>query len=155
MKIKKHMPKKIGDSITCDHVDSRNGPSMNGNVFLLDIMDLATKFMGAYPVKGKSAQESFVCMAHFIGNDKAKVLYADRAGEFNWVANKCGLTYVGSTPDIKGSNGKIERNNRYIEDMTRSVLIAAGLPPFFWEFAAQHAAMMSNLKMDYELGISP
>ena len=122
--------KKFGYTITCDHVDSRNGPGMNGHLYLLDILDIATKFIGFYPDKTKTPEGTFVCVAHFIGNDKAKVLYADRASEFDIVAKRVGVTYVGSTPGVSGSNGKIERSNRYIEDMTRSVLIAAGLPPF-------------------------
>ena len=48
--------------------------------------------------------------------------------------------------DTPRANGIIERNNRNMEEMSPSLLIAAGLPPFFWEYAVAYAALMSNLR---------
>ena len=146
--------KKFGDTVTCDHIDSQNWPSCGGHVFALQLKDLATKFVYSYPAKSKDGPECLDAFMHYMGRNNLKRVYADRASELQHVATKFRASFDSPPPDTPQANGVIDRFNRSLEEFSRAVVIAAGLPPFFWDYAVKYSATMQNVRADKELGKS-
>ena len=79
--------------------------------------------------------------------------------------NEHGLSHNFSAPRTPQQNGVVERKNRTLEEMARTMLIASGLPRNFWAEAVNTACYIINRvllrpitsKTPYELfkGIKP
>ena len=90
-----------------------------------------------------------------MGKRKLKRIYSDNAAEIDHCAGRFGCVIDHSPADTPKANGVIERQNRVLEEAARALLIRAGLPPFYWNYAVRYAALMINLTTDKDLKKSP
>eukprot|EP00971_Amphidinium_carterae_P040425 793344-Amphidinium_carterae.3 len=108
--------------------------------------------------QGKSAENVINALRHFIGTDvewQRIHVKSDNALEYSKACRDLGLAWHESTPNRHESNGMVERLNRTISDVTRSVLHQSGLGHPFWSIAGPTAAMMMNVFVPNESGQFP
>ena len=79
-----------------------------------------------------------------MGDRKIKLLYGDNAEEFEKAASMLEIPFDNSVPNRKQTNAIVERTNLYLEDQVATCLVAAGLPPCYWEFALQCYTLLHN-----------
>ena len=120
--------------------------------FLLLVDDFSRK-MWVYMLKSKS--EAFATFKKFravVENEReetVKVLRTDRGGEFcsNEFNNYCsenGITRHYTTPYTPQQNGVVERRNRTVVAMARSILTGTQLPLKLWGEAVRHSVYVLN-----------
>ena len=80
----------------------------------------------------------------FMGDRKIKLLYGDNAEEFEKAASTLEIPFDNSVPNRTQSNAIVERTNLYLEDQVATCLIAAGLPPCYWELALRCHVLLRN-----------
>ncbi|KAD7480463.1 hypothetical protein E3N88_03599 [Mikania micrantha] len=124
-----------------------------GNRFLLLIVDDYSRYMWGYLIKAKS--EVYECLKDFKSSieqetsKKIKGLRTDNGGEFNSqkIKDLCaqsGICHQLTAPYSPQQNGVVERRNRTIIGMTRSLLKAMSLPQNFWGEGVLHAIYILN-----------
>ena len=121
--------------------------------YLLVLVDDATSFVWTMPLHSKNQAEQ-----KFLGwfkeqktqlGLKPKSIKSDRGGEFlsnffrDWLTKK-GIYHDLSCAYSPEQNGKAERMNRTLTEMVRCMLIGAGVPKMYWEFAYTYAAWVKN-----------
>eukprot|EP01094_Clydonella_sp_ATCC50884_P020109 TRINITY_DN409_c0_g3_i1.p2 TRINITY_DN409_c0_g3~~TRINITY_DN409_c0_g3_i1.p2 ORF type:complete len:142 (+),score=23.68 TRINITY_DN409_c0_g3_i1:710-1135(+) len=57
-------------------------------------------------------------------------------------------------PHSPKMNGRVEAKIRDLTVLTRTLLLAARLPPTFWTFALRHAAYLKNVTLTRAVGVS-
>ena len=81
--------------------------------------------------------------------EKRVLIRSDHGREFKIAifaefCNKNGITHEFSTPKTRQQNGIVERKNRTLEEMTRVMLNARGVPKKFWAEAINTACYTIN-----------
>ena len=148
----KDEPKKFGDLVAMDHIDLRGQKSVNGSSLILCIRDKAFGFGYAFPADTKEAEECHKLFDRFMGQLRPKRVYTDRAKEFMSFLSERKLVHDTSAPGCHRANGYIERYNRSLEETARALLVQAGLPPTFSEYAVPYASLALNLVDEGEDG---
>jgi len=79
-----------------------------------------------------------------------KTIQCDNGGEYvsNNFRNMCelnGISFRLSCPYSSPQNGKAERKIRSINNIIRTLLIHASIPPSFWQYALEMASYISNI----------
>ena len=70
--------------------------------------------------------------------------------------NSTGIRLSSTTPDKPSHNGKVERVNRTLMEITRSLMIEAGAPTLLWGYAVIYASVLYNsTPMKVLNGLSP
>ncbi len=121
--------------------------------YLMVIVDDATSFVWTFPLHAKNDAEKrflewFTEQETQLGKTP-KGIKSDRGGEFlsnifrDWLAER-GIYHDLSCSYSPEQNGKAERMNRTLTEMVRCMLIGAGVPKMFWEFAYDNAAWIKN-----------
>ena len=132
-------PEKFGDIITVDHVHLKDwvgDPGVGGYTDTFNMLDLATKFKCAKPVKSKDADRTLLTIKYWIGEDSVKKIYSDGHESIKKACKNLTIPHQLAQPGIHQNNGIIERCNSDILAGTRTLLVEAGLPSCFWPYAA-------------------
>ena len=127
--------------------------SLGGKSFVFVIVDDFSCFTWTIFLANKS--DSFIEFSHFykrIENEKdlkiAKIR-SDHGGEFEnelfdeFCLNN-GISHVFSAPRTPQQNGVVERKNRTIQEMARTMLNSFNLPKYFWAEAVNTACYVLN-----------
>ncbi|KAL8101414.1 hypothetical protein AgCh_033340 [Apium graveolens] len=133
------------------------GPIMpitpGGNRYFLLFVDDYSRKMWVYLLKEKSsAFEMFKKFKALVENGaerSIKILRTDRGGEFcskefTEFCEKAGIQRHYTAPYTPQQNGVVERRNRTVVAMTRSILKESGLPAFMWGEAVRHSIYVLN-----------
>ncbi|KAJ9560132.1 hypothetical protein OSB04_005292 [Centaurea solstitialis] len=127
--------------------------TIGGNRYFLLIVDDYCRYMWVYPIKTKD--EAFPMFKRFKakvekeGLYKVKTLRTDRGGEFTSqkfsdFCNDEGIHRQLTAPYTPQQNGVVERRNRTILEVTRSLLKAMNVPDILWGEAVRHAVYLLN-----------
>eukprot|EP00041_Stephanoeca_diplocostata_P032891 m.1068730 g.1068730 ORF g.1068730 m.1068730 type:complete len:1436 (+) comp24226_c0_seq4:346-4653(+) len=85
-------------------------------------------------------------------SDTDKVIWSSAVQE---VFLKAGIRTRSSPPHVHEQNGLVERHIRTLKKSTRALLLDSKLPPEFWPYALQHAALLLRLSSSRPDGITP
>ncbi|KAI3742955.1 hypothetical protein L1987_60654 [Smallanthus sonchifolius] len=124
-----------------------------GNRYFLLLVDDLSRYMWAYFIKTKD--EALVMLNKFKlqvekeSTYKVKMLRTDRGGEFNSrlfneFCEQEGIKRQLTAPYTPQQNGVVERRNRTVLGVTRSILKAMEVPESFWGEAVCHAVYLLN-----------
>jgi transposase InsO family protein len=124
-----------------------------GNKYFMLIVDDCTRWMAVYALKSKDqACEMFVKFKSESENQiglKIKCVRSDRGGEFlsgafKEVCESAGIKRHFTAPYSPQQNGVVERKNRTIMEMTRSLMKSMGVPAKLWGEAVRHSIYLLN-----------
>lgn len=127
--------------------------TLASNRFIFVIIDDCTRYMWSILLKDKGeAYEKFKSFKLFVEKDvnkKIGTLRTDRGGEFTSTSfqefcNNNGIRRHLTAPYTPQQNGVVERRNRTLMEMTRSMLKAKGVPNYMWGEAVRHATYLIN-----------
>ncbi|GJR30293.1 ribonuclease H-like domain-containing protein [Tanacetum coccineum] len=138
------------------HSDLWTSPvsSMSGYKYYVLFLDHYSHFLWVYPLHRKSdAQSKLLHFCAFIKtqfNREIKAFQCDHGGEFEnnslhelFATN--GIQFCFSCPRTSQQNGKSKRMIRTINNVVRSLLFQARLPPEYWVKALLTAAYLLNI----------
>ncbi|GKC90331.1 ribonuclease H-like domain-containing protein [Tanacetum coccineum] len=138
------------------HSDLWTSPitSVSGIKYYVLFLDHFSHYLWVYPLRNKSdALSKFIHFRAYVKNQfktDIKSLQCDHGGEFDnnalhqlFASN--GITIRFSCPKTSQQNGKSERMIRTINNLIRTLLFQAHLPPTFWVEALHMAAYLLNL----------
>ncbi|KAD4584105.1 hypothetical protein E3N88_21706 [Mikania micrantha] len=128
-------------------------PTHSGKKYIFLLVDDCTRYMWVYFLTSKD--EAFKTFKEFklkVENEvgiKLKMLRTDRGGEFtsNEFTQFCkdnGIARQLTAPYSPQQNGVVERRNRTMLSMTRSMLKAMSMPQNFWAEAVRHTIYVLN-----------
>lgn len=138
------------------HVDLCGPMEENGinNVrYFLLIKDEATSFRYVYFLNSKNEVyinlKSFIPLVHNTIGKRIKNIRFDNGSEFvnqdiKNILLKEGITWERISPYTPEQNGRIERDNRTVQESARTMLIASGLEKCLWPEAVRTAVYMLN-----------
>ncbi|GJS91294.1 retrovirus-related pol polyprotein from transposon TNT 1-94 [Tanacetum coccineum] len=89
-----------------------------------------TEAFDQFKIFGKKIQNQLGCTIVSIRTDHGKEF--DNKVQFGEFCNANGITYNFSAPRIPQSNGMVERKNRTLQEMSRTMLNEQSLPQKFW-----------------------
>jgi len=141
------VPENFGDSVTADHVilNDEESVGIGGMRYLLVIYDRATRWVDAYPLVTKSADDAYACFVDFAGpSRRLGYVWSDNSQELV-KALRDFVTHGRSTPYRAETNGIAERMNRTVLEGSRTSLLSAGLPPVFWPLAVKCFCFARNI----------
>ena len=127
--------------------------SFGGNYYALVIVDDYSRFTWTLFLANKSdAFRAFKRLAKVIQNEKnlhISSIRSDHGGEFenNLFETFCeenGIEHNFSSPRTPQQNGVVERKNRHLEEMARTMLNEANIPKYFWADAVSTACYVMN-----------
>ena len=142
-------------------VDLLQFPRSNrGNVALLMVIDHKSKFLMAAPIKNKTSSTVANALAEHILPCMLRVpnrILSDngpefRGNDFNELLQSHNIAHVYSTSYRAASNGCIERSNRTIIQLLRSI---GSDNPSDWDSRVKSALMVYNSTVHREIGDSP
>ncbi|KAJ0532731.1 putative RNA-directed DNA polymerase [Helianthus annuus] len=124
-----------------------------GNRYFLLIVDDFTRFMWVYLLKTKD--EAFIMFKKFKAEAEqnnpyqVKMLRTDRGGEFNSLqfndfCQRMKIRRQLTAPYTPHQNGVVERRNRTVVEMTRSLLKTMSVPDQMWGEAVRHSVYLLN-----------
>lgn len=123
----------------------------NGYFFLL--VDDFSRKMWAYMLKTKGEEfeifKKFKAMVENKTEQKIKTFRTDRGGEFcslvfNEFCEKSGIDRHYTAPYTPQQNGVVERRNRTVVAMVRSILKGMNMTAYFWGEAVRHSIYLLN-----------
>ena len=139
-------------------------PSLQGSKYLIVFMDTYSRYTWCKPLKSKS--ETSKALREFIQNVGCpREILSDWGteffGNFSQVCLDNYIRQVRSAPFSPFSNGIVERKNREIKGMIRSMLLESGGHASWWARAAIYATHIHNRLYStytpnatpYELGV--
>uniref|UniRef100_A0A1X7U6J2 Integrase catalytic domain-containing protein n=1 Tax=Amphimedon queenslandica TaxID=400682 RepID=A0A1X7U6J2_AMPQE len=140
------------DIVHCDICSKINLKSLSGAEYFLTLIDDKTQFVWVYVLKRKSDVFSKFCewkayVEQSTGRS-LKVLLMDNGGEFT--SNEFeeylrkGVKHELTIPKCPQQNGVVERLNRTLVEMVKSMLSGAKLPQRFWAEALVTAVYLPN-----------
>ena len=127
--------------------------TLSHNRYIFVIIDDCTRYMWSILLKDKSeAFERFKIFKALVEkevNKKIVTLRTDRGGEFTSkgfqeFCNSNGIKRHLTAPYTPQQNGVVERRNRTLMEMTRSMLKAMKVPNYLWGEAVRHATYLIN-----------
>ncbi|GJZ91527.1 zinc finger, CCHC-type containing protein [Tanacetum coccineum] len=127
--------------------------STGGNRYFLLIVDDWCRYMWVYFLRSKDEAlakfKIFKAQVEMETEHKVKALRTDRGGEFNSHAfvkfcQEEGIQRQTTAPYTPQQNGVVERRNRTVVEMTRSLLKGMNLPDSLWAEAVRHAVYLLN-----------
>ncbi|KAI3691365.1 hypothetical protein L2E82_49713 [Cichorium intybus] len=138
------------------HSDGWTSPvlSTGGHRYYILFLDDYTNFLWTYPLSNKSnvfrAFSIFQTLIKTQFERPIKTFQCDNGTEYNNQSfhNFCtenGLVFRFSCPYTSAQNGKAERKIRSINNIVRTLLTHASLPPSFWHHALSMATYILNI----------
>ncbi|KAJ9535118.1 hypothetical protein OSB04_un001804 [Centaurea solstitialis] len=129
-------------------------PATKGqNRYVFTLIDDFSRFMWIYLLKEKSEAfthfKKFKALAENEIGKSLKVFRSDRGGEFtslefNTFCDQNGVKRHLTAPYSPQQNGIVERRNRTLMDMTRSIMKAMHVPNYLWGEAVNHSTNLIN-----------
>jgi len=125
--------------------------SLGGNDYALVIVDDFSRF--TWTLESKSdAFAAFKKLAKRLQNTNYNnicVIRSDHGGEFqnekcSSFCEKLGIFHNFSAPRTPQQNGVVERNNRSLEELARTMLSESSLPKYFWEDVVSTSCCVMN-----------
>ena len=130
--------------------------SKGGNRYIFVLVDDYTRFTWTLFLKSKDqAFERFSSLVPQLENackSKLRAIRSDNGlefvnSEFNEYCREKGIEHNFSSARTPQQNGVVERKNRTLEDMARTMLLASKLPQFYWAQAVDTACYIINRAM--------
>ena len=127
--------------------------SFGGNYYALVILDDYSRFTRTLFLAYKNdAFNAFLKLAKKIENEKSLKIVSirsDHGGEFQnsnfeIFCENSGIDHNFSAPRTPQQNGVVERKNRSLEELARTMLNETNLPKYFWADAVNTACYVSN-----------
>jgi len=124
-----------------------------GNKYFMLLVDDLTRWMWVHVLKTKDQACSefvkFKAVAENFCGRRIKTLRSDRGGEFlaaafAKVCEEAGIHRHLTAPYTPQQNGVVERRNRTVMEMARSLLKTMNVPGRFWGEAVRHAVYLLN-----------
>ena len=131
----------------CDHLVQRDtdvSVGVTGDKDALIVRDMYSKLIWCYPMKARTADNTEDALRDFAGGYRIKRVYADNSGEIRGACRALGIPHEGAQAGVPQTNGFAERTNGLVLMMTRTALIAAGLPNNFWPYASRCVCFNHN-----------
>ncbi|KAD4982647.1 hypothetical protein E3N88_19318 [Mikania micrantha] len=128
-------------------------PTLAGNEYIFVIIDDYSRYMWTFMLKRKvdalQSFKSFKAQAENETGNSIKVFRTDRGGEFtsNMFTEFCskeGINRQLTAPYTPQQNGVVERRNRTLMEMTRSMMKATKVPNYMWGEGVRHATYVIN-----------
>lgn len=127
--------------------------SKGGKRYVLTLIDDYSDYSETHFLQEKS--EAATIIKQFVARmvtefgRKPKVIRSDRGGEYTskallWFYKEEGIVPQFTVPYSPQQNGKAERKNRYLVEMTRCLLLDSGLDKSFWAEAMKTANYIQN-----------
>ena len=137
----------FGDLITADHkVLSDNFESRNNHRYAVEVQDLATQWIQAYPCKNRTSQETHRSLQKFLEPErKPKVIYTDNSLEFGKACEDLSWNHCTSTPHRSETNGIAERAVHRVMEGTSAVLLQSGLNESWWADSMECYTYLRNV----------
>ena len=138
------------------HIDlfgSSRYASLNGKYYAFVIVDDYSRYTWVLFLANKDdAIDAFKVLCKKIQNEKGHgiaCIRSDHGGEFENHAfetfcNDFGIEHQFSSPRTPQQNGVVERKNRSIQEMARTMLNENSLPKYFWAEAVNTACYVLN-----------
>jgi hypothetical protein len=132
---------------------SLSTPSVSGFKYYLVILDHCSHFIWTFPLRLKS--DTFPTLSNFFAHVATqfgcpiKSVQCDNGREFDNSASRAfflakGVSLRLSCPYTSQQNGKAERMLRTLNNITRTLLFQASMPPPYWADALATATHLSN-----------
>lgn len=127
--------------------------SYGKNKLLAVFYDNYTGIVNVYAIKIKDeiveSMADVISEAEAVGHQIRRVR-SDNAKEFtskqmNALLRKHSIVHEYTTPYCAAQNGRVERQNRTIVEMVRSMLSGAGVPLTLWDEACKTAVLIRNM----------
>ena len=127
--------------------------SMGGNLYALVIVDDFSRFTWTLFLAHKNdAFYSFRKFAKLVQNEKSLKIVSIRSDhggefqndEFELFCEEHGINHNFSSPRTPQQNGVVERKNRSLEELARTMLNETNLPKYLWADAVSTACYVSN-----------
>jgi hypothetical protein len=129
-------------------------PSFSGYKYYLVVLDDFTHYLWTFPLRHKS--DTYSTLTNFFAYASTqfgaivKSLQCDNGGEFDNTTSRLyflskGMHLRMSCPHTSQQNGKAERAIRTINNMVRSLLFQASMPPIYWVEALHTSTHLLNL----------
>jgi IS30 family transposase len=147
------------------HCDMWTSPvvSVSGYKYYLVILDDCTHYLWTFPLRLKS--DTFSTLAEFIAYASTqfaapvKAIQCDNGREFDNSSARAfflshGIHLRMSCPYTSAQNGKAERIIRSINNVIRSLLFQASMPPSYWVEALSTVTSLINILPTKTLGFS-
>ncbi|CAN7033194.1 unnamed protein product [Brassica oleracea var. botrytis] len=124
-----------------------------GNKYIFVLVDDHTRYMWTILLKEKSDVfekfKRFKTMVEQDTNQKVQTFRTDRGGEFtsqefNEFCEQAGIKRHLTAPYTPQQNGVVERRNRTLMEMTRSIVKHFRLPNYLWGEAVRHSTYVLN-----------
>ena len=144
---------EVGEALHADLQGPMSEPSLNGSKLALVIKDEESSFRSVYFQRFKSEScenlEKFIKYTEKVTGNKVKIVRTDNGKEFIDMRVKTlfennNITHELSAPYTAEQNGRIERENRTISELTRSMLLDNNLPEFLWAEAMATTVYVLN-----------
>jgi transposase InsO family protein len=125
------------------------------------LVDDCTRWTTMYMLKTKDqAVDAFIKFrteAENITGQHIKILRSDRGGEFlassfQKVCEEAGIKHQFTAPYTPQQNGVVERKNRSVMEMARSLLKSMEIPGIFWAEAVRHFVYLLNMLLTKSIG---
>ncbi|GJT31281.1 ribonuclease H-like domain-containing protein [Tanacetum coccineum] len=138
------------------HSDVWTSPilSLSGFKYYVLFLDHYSQFVWVYPLVNKSdVMSKFVLFRNYVRTQfkcEIKSFQCDHGGEFDnrrlhTLFAQNGIQFRFSCPQTSQQNGKSERMVRTINNLIRTLLFQANLPPTFWVEALNMAIQLLNI----------
>ncbi|KAJ0500497.1 putative RNA-directed DNA polymerase [Helianthus annuus] len=127
--------------------------SKGGNKYFFLLVDDYSRFMWVYLLKSKDEAlmrfKKFKAKVEKESSFRIKMLRTDRGGEFNShkfseFCSEAGIRRQLTAPYTPQQNGVVERRNRTIVEMTRTILKSMKVPDELWAEAVRHSVFLLN-----------
>ena len=127
--------------------------SLAGNYYALVIVDDFSRYTWTLFLASKNdAYKAFKKLAKVLHNEnenRIKQIRSTHGGEFqnakfDRYCEKHGIIHSYSAPRTPQQNGVVERKNRSLEELARTMLNESGLPKYFWADAVYTASYVLN-----------
>jgi hypothetical protein len=144
---------KVLDLVHVDLCGPITPSTAGGNKYFMLLVDDSTRWSYVFMVKTKDqALEAFCKYKAEVENitgERIKVLRSDRGGEFlssvfKDVCESAGIQRHLTAPYTPQQNSVVERKNRTVMEMARSLLKSMKLPGKFWGEAVRHSVYLLN-----------
>ncbi|GJU18613.1 ribonuclease H-like domain-containing protein [Tanacetum coccineum] len=129
-------------------------PSLLGFKYYVLFLDHCSRFVWVYPLLNKyDVWSKFVLFRTYVRTQfkcEIRSFLCDHGGEFDnrnlhKLFSKNGIQFCFSCPKTSQQNGKFERMVRTINNLIRTLLFQANLPPTFWVEALNMATHLLNI----------
>lgn len=143
----------IGDEIVSDTFGPIEPISRNGNRFVIEFIDVASRFAFMFPITSLELVASkYVLLRNLIQTQKGiciKILHTDGHGSYQSneilsILAKDGTFHKMRSPYSPEQNSIAERRIRTVVEMARTILLQSCVPSMCWEDAILHANYIRN-----------